>query len=82
MVGAGHHRAAAGLRHAAATASESVATATAPDAGLLGAAQHMHDHRLAGDLGQRLAGQPARRHAGRNEDQDFTVGHETWVRGV
>ena len=52
------------------------------DPGRLGAPQHMHDHRHAGDIGQRLAGQPGRGHAGRNQDQDVVGhGHRMAVRG-
>ncbi len=64
----------------AAIASESVATATGPMPAACARRMHMHDHRLARDIGERLAGQPGCGHPGRNEDQDFTVGHETWVR--
>ena len=39
------------------------------DAGRLGPPQHMHDHRHAGDVGQRLAGQAGRGHAGRDQDR-------------
>ena len=51
-------------------ASESVATTTAPAPAAFGAPQHMHDHRRAGDVGQRLAGQPGRGHPGRNHDEN------------
>ena len=64
MIGARHHGAAAGLLHAAAIASESVATTTGPMPAACGAAQDMHDHRLARDIGERLAGQPASRPCG------------------
>ena len=57
----------------AAIASESVATTHRPDLGGLRAPHHMHDHRLAGDIGERLAGQPGRGHAGRDENE--RVGH-------
>ena len=43
------------------------------EAGLHGAAPDMHDHRLALDVGERLAGQPRRGHAGGNEDDG--IGH-------
>ena len=36
------------------------------------AAQDMHDHRLAGDIGERFAREPGRRHAGGNEDKDIS----------
>jgi hypothetical protein len=35
-----------------------------------GAAGDMDDHGLAGDIGQWLSGQPCRRHAGWNEDEN------------
>ncbi len=38
---------------------------------LLRPAQYLHDHRQAGDVGQRLAGQPGRRHARGNEHKDL-----------
>ena len=31
--------------------------------------QHMRDHRLAGNVGERFARQPGRGHAGRDEDE-------------
>ena len=39
-----------------------------------GAAPHVHDHRLAIDIGQRLAGQPGRLHARGNDDQGLRHG--------
>ena len=39
-----------------------------PEGRLDGAAPHMDDHRLAGDVGQRLVGQAGRGQAGRDED--------------
>jgi hypothetical protein len=32
----------------------------------------MHDHRRAADIGERLTGQPGRRHAGGNYDQNVS----------
>ncbi len=46
----------------------SVATTTRPSAALGRAAGDMHDHRLAGDVGQRLARQARGSHAGGNDD--------------
>ena len=68
MVGARHHRAAAGLFDGGCDGLvESVATTTGPIPAASARAQHMHDHRLAGDVGQRLAGQAGRGHARRDE---------------
>ena len=47
------------------------------DVGLDGAPPDMHDHRLAVDVGQRLAGQAGRRHAGGHDD-DGTMGLASW----
>ena len=46
-----------------------------PDVGLLRAPHHADDHRHAADIGQRLARQPRRGHAGRDQDQNVVVGH-------
>ena len=42
---------------------------------------HMHDHRRPADVGERLARQPRRGHAGGNQDQD-AVGHAVRPRPV
>ena len=60
---------------AAAISAQSVATTTGPIPAASALAQHVHDHRQAGDVGERLARQPARRHAGGNEDEDVAFGH-------
>ena len=64
----------------AAIASESVATTTGPMPAASRAPQHVHDHRLAGDVGERLAGQPGRGHAGRDEDQDVARPFDAIIR--
>ena len=61
------------LSTAAAISGELVATTTGPTRGGFGPAQNMGDHRRSGDVGERLAGQPGRRHAGGNEDK--YIGH-------
>ena len=48
----------------------------AADLGGLGPAQHMDDHRQAGDIQQRFAGQAGRRHAGGNQHQSAGFGHQ------
>ena len=40
-----------------------------PASAAIGAAPHVHDHRLAGDIDHRLAGQPRRRHARGDYDE-------------
>ena len=55
---------------AVAMVSSSVGDHDRAEPGRLGAAEHLHDHRQAGDIGQRLAGQPGRGHAGRDEDEE------------
>ena len=47
----------------------------AADFGGLGPAQHMDDHRQAGDIQQRLAGQAGGGHAGGNQHQSAGFGH-------
>ena len=79
MVGAGHDRPAAGLFHRRGDGFRIGRHHDRADAGRLRAPQHMHDHRQAGDIGQRLAGQAGGGHAGRDEDDG--VGHRTSVRG-
>ena len=78
VVGPRHHGAAAGLFHRRRDRLGIGRHHRLADLGGLRAAQHMHDHRLAGDIGQRLAGQPGRGHAGR--DQDDGVGHRLGCR--
>src|SRR6185312_3953150 len=45
------------------------------DVGRFRPLQHAHDHRLAADIGQRLAGQAGRGHAGRNQNEG--IGHRS-----
>ena len=73
MIGARHHRAAAGLFHRRGDRLGIGRHHRFADVGRLRAAQHMHDHRQPRDIGQRLAGQAGRGHAGRDEDDG--VGH-------
>ena len=47
----------------------------AADPRRLGPAQHMDDHRQAGDIQQRFAGQPRGGHAGGNQHQSAAFGH-------
>ena len=81
VVGAGHDRLAA-MRHAPRRRSRRVGRhGHAADLGRLRPAQHMDDHRQAGDVEQRLAGQAGRRHAGRNQHQNAVFGHRERVAG-
>ena len=52
----------------------------AADSGRLRPAQHMDDHRQAGDIQQRLAGQAGGGHAGGNQHQNAGLGHGVWTR--
>ena len=73
MVGPRHDGAAAGLFHSRGDLGRIGRDHDRADAGGLRAAQHVHDHRLAGDIGERLARQPGRGHAGRDEDEDVSA---------
>ena len=68
MVGAGHHGAAADRRdrpcHSDLVGGHQHRTDRSRD----GAPPDMHDHGFARDEGERFAGQPGRRHPGRNEN--------------
>ena len=75
MVGAGHQRAGAGLFDRGQDRFGIGRHDHLAEVRRLGAPDHMLDHRLAGDVGQRLAGQPGGRHAGRDQDQDVAVWH-------
>ena len=69
VVGPGQHRLAARrLDRRGDLGRLSVATTTRPTPASHGPAPDMDDHRLAGDVGQRLARQAGRGHAGRDED--------------
>jgi hypothetical protein len=68
MIGPRHHRAAAGLFHASQDRLGIGRNHNGSDISGLGAPQHMHNHRLAGDVGERFAGQPGGGQAGRNQD--------------
>ena len=52
---------------AATISGSAAATTTGPSPAAIGPRPDPHDHRHAGDIGQRLAGQPGRGHAGRDE---------------
>ena len=71
MIGARHHGAAAGLLDAGRDRLRIGRNHHRSDVGGLRPAHHMDDHRLAGDIGERLAGKPGRSHAGRNEDREY-----------
>ena len=58
------------LLTAAAISAESVATNTGPTRGGDRPVHHMGDHRASGDVGERLAGKPGRRHPGRDQNDD------------
>ena len=74
MVGPRHDRPAAGLFHSRRRSSRRRWRPRPGRACRLRAPQHLDDHRQARDIGQRLAGQPGRGHAGRDEDENV-VGH-------
>ena len=78
VVGAGHDGLAAGAADRLGDPARRSATTTAADFRLHGAAPHVHDHRLAGDIGERLVRQAGRGHAGGNENDR---GHAQQVGG-
>src|SRR3954452_9849573 len=78
VIGPGHDGPPAGLFHSRRDDLVVARHHHGAEAGGFGAPEHLHDHRQAGDIGQRLAGQPGRGHPGRDEDEDV-VGHE-WPR--
>ena len=73
--GAGHHRLAAMGGHDRGDLRRIGCHRDPADAGGLGAPHHMHDHRQARDIGERLAGQAGGGHAGRDQHQDAGIGH-------
>ena len=84
MIGAGHDRFAAMGCHDGRDLRRVGGDRDAADSGGLGPAQHMDDHRQAGDIQQRLAGQAGGGHAGGNQHQGTGFGHrgEVWTRSI
>ncbi len=66
--GVGHHRPPAGALDRLGDRRIGAGDDDRPEAGLHGAAPDVHDHRLAGDLGQRLVGQPRGGEPGGDDD--------------
>ena len=75
VIGPGHDGPPAGLLHRRGDDLVVAGYHDWAELGRLGASEHLHDHRQAGDIGQRLAGQPGRGHAGRDEDEDVVGRH-------
>src|SRR5262249_34175315 len=75
MVGARHHRAPVGLLDAGGDHLRIRRHYDLAHARGLRAAHDVDDHRLAGDVEERLAGKPRRGHARRDEDE--SVGHRS-----
>ena len=73
MIGPGHDGAAAGLFHRRGDFGRVGRDHNRADACGLRPAQHVHNHRLSGDIGERLARQSGRGHAGGDQDED--IGH-------
>ena len=73
VIGPGQRRPAAGGRHRLDDALIVGGDQHRPDVGLDRAAPNMDDHRFAPDVGERLAGQPRRAHAG--GDENDRIGH-------
>ena len=69
VIVSGHHRLETVRPHRFATASLIRRDDDPPEPGLGAAAGDLHDHRRAGNVGQRLARQAGRGHAGRDEDK-------------
>ena len=75
MIGPGHHDLPAGGLYGGGDLRRVGGDRHPADLGLLGPPQHMHDHRQAADIEQRLAGQAGCRHAGRDQHQNAGLGH-------
>ena len=75
VVGARHDRLAAVGRHRRRNFRRVGCDRDPADPGGFGPAQHMDDHRQAGDIQQRLSGQPGGGHAGGNQHQSAGFGH-------
>ena len=80
MVGACHDRLAAMGHHRDRDIRRIGGDRHAADTGRLRPPQHMDDHRQAGDVQQRLAGQPGGGHAGGNQHQGAGLGHRVQTR--
>ena len=72
MVGPRQHCTPAGLLHGRGNRRGIGRDHDRTDFGLLRAAQDLDDHRRAADVGERLAWQPGRGHAGGNQNQDIS----------
>ena len=72
MIGSRHHRAAAGFIHNRGDVGRVGGDHNRADRRGLRAAQDMHDHRLTANIGERLAREPGRGHAGGNEDENIS----------
>jgi len=81
VVGVGQHGLAAMGLHHVGDFQRVGGDRNAPDPGLFRPAQHVDDHRQAGDVQKRLAGQTSGRHAGGNEHQGAVFGHPGKLRG-
>ena len=74
MIGARHHGLAAMGRDRGGDLGRIGGDRDPADPGRLRPAQHMDDHRQAGDIQQRLAGQPRGGHPGGNQHQSAGLG--------
>jgi len=70
MIGSRQEGPAAGLVHSRDDGLVVASHHDRAEPGRLGAPEHLHDHRQTGDIRQRLAGQPGRGHAGRDQDEN------------
>ena len=70
VIGAGHHGATAGLLHAGRDRLRIGCHDHRADTRSLRPAHDVDDHRLARNVGERLAGKPGRGHAGRDENRE------------
>ena len=82
MIGAGHHRLAAMGLHRGRDLGRVGGDRHPADFRRFGPPQHVDDHRQAGDVQQRFAGQAGGRHAGGNQHQDAGFGHRDEVWGL
>lgn len=83
MILTGHHRfEAGGLRYGGDVGGIG-GDGDPADAGKRRAPRHMHDHRLAADVGKRFSGQACRGHPGRNDHKRLVLipghgGSDSW----
>ena len=72
MIRGGHHRAPAGFLHSRGDVGRIGGNYDRAEFGFLRTPHDVNDHRFAGDVGERLAGQSGRGHAGGDQNEDVS----------